>query len=589
MLSFLDVKRVGLATISADSQAAQKWGLAATCPHLQGDPLADPRMSNLLRNAFAGATGSLHLEGYRYFVGPVPERPGHAMVLVLDAKEEAEAKRLAQVSGRMADALKSIGKVLTTHQTLQPLAVAAAHAIAASTEMAAVLLWARPSEDGAMELVASVGANRVGTTSVAKIDVEHGMSCAAEICAARREPLFVPDVHDNPMTAGLEARFCHLPPGGLMVLPLTIGHRLIGLLELVSREGDVNFAKSEDLFKTVAEHLALALSSALMFEHVERQASFDPLTGIANHRAMQEFLHRRILEAQRSRSTIGVIMLDVDHFRLFNETEGHDAGDKVLKMVANALNRCVRPYDLAARYGGEEFTVIMPGANAEVATAVAERVRQEIQRIDFISASGERRQVTASFGCAIYPDNAADSASILKAADSALYEAKARSRNATVLYGGTFVQKRSTDGPTVVDDAREAVPIAFREQCEAFLDRCRPYIGHAVSQLGLPASQSHTLQAAALLWPYWATPDGAAGLSRAGGGLVAVASVLKWIDERYDGRGKDGVQGASIPVLTRILSVIRALVSHDHKASGDDEGRYDPMILAVLSEADLAA
>ena len=233
--------------------------------------------------------------------------------------------------------------------------------------------------------------------------------------------------------------------------------------------------------------------------------------------------------------------------------------------------------------------MIMPGANPEIALAVAERIRDEIQRIDFLSASGERKRVTASFGCAIYPDNAADSASILKAADSALYEAKGRSRNVTVMYSGTFVQKRSSDGPSVVDDAREAVPIAHREQCEAFLDRCRPYIGHAVSQLGLPSAQSHMLQAAALLWPYWASKDGAKALSRHSGGLAAVSSVLSLIDERYDGSGGAGLQGASIPVLTRILAVIRGFVLPDYKVSAEDEGRYDPTLTAILASADLAA
>ena len=112
-----------------------------------------------------------------------------------------------------------------------------------------------------------------------------------------------------------------------------------------------------------------------MFESVEKLAAFDPLTGIGNHRTLQEFLHRRILEAERSEGTIGAIMLDVDHFRRFNEEEGHDAGDSVLKMVADVLRACVRPYDLAARYGGEEFTVIMPGVDKETTESVAERIR----------------------------------------------------------------------------------------------------------------------------------------------------------------------------------------------------------------------
>ena len=98
----------------------------------------------------------------------------------------------------------------------------------------------------------------------------------------------------------------------------------------------------------------------------------------------------------------------VDHFRIFNEEEGHDAGDKVLKMVTEVLKSCVRPYDLAARYGGEEFTIVMPGVSKEVTIAVAERIRAGIADLEFVSTSGIRRTITASLGCALYPQNASD-------------------------------------------------------------------------------------------------------------------------------------------------------------------------------------
>ena len=135
------------------------------------------------------------------------------------------------------------------------------------------------------------------------------------------------------------------------------------------------FEEHLDLFETVSEHLALALNSTALYESAEKSALQDALTGIANHRAMQDFLHTRLEEARRSGQELGVVMIDVDHFRIFNEEHGHNAGDDVLRLVGETLRNCVRPYDLAARYGGEEFTLILPGAGRLGALSLAERCR----------------------------------------------------------------------------------------------------------------------------------------------------------------------------------------------------------------------
>jgi diguanylate cyclase (GGDEF)-like protein len=120
-------------------------------------------------------------------------------------------------------------------------------------------------------------------------------------------------------------------------------------------------------------------------------------------------------------------MVDVDHFRRFNEESGHDAGDRVLRQVARALSTCVRDYDLAARYGGEEFTLVLGGVSADQAYAIAERARLAVESLDC--------SVTASFGCAVFPDVAFEAGALLKAADQALYEAKRLGRNRTVVFG----------------------------------------------------------------------------------------------------------------------------------------------------------
>lgn len=595
-LDQLSQDRVGLALVDPEGVVRSVWGLADEVRLFQGPgSISDPKVSNVLQAAFCGETNSIQHERFRLIAGP--SKVGDqiwAVILVINAREESEAEKRALMSERKAEALKKIGKALTMHQTLQPMVVSASHAIAAATELAAVLLWVRNADDGPMELAASVGANRTGTAALAKIDTKKGVSCVAELAAVRGKPLILPSVKDSPITADLEAKFCYLTPGGVMVWPLSIGSRLVGLLEVVSREDDTTFLDSEDLFSTIAEHLSLALNSALMFESVEKLAAFDPLTGIANHRTMQEFLHRRIIEASRSEGSIGVIMLDVDHFRIFNEEEGHDAGDKVLKMVTEVLKMCVRPYDLAARYGGEEFTIIMPGVTKEGTIAIAERVRAGIESLEFISTSGVRRQITASLGCALFPDNASDSASLLKAADLALYEAKRTTRNRTVVYEGEVINERINDARVLLFSARDAVPNEFREETELFLKAGRPYIGHVAEALRMAPSLVQTLEAATLLLPYWTKLKIRNDLVaiqqiESSPELKNVAASLVDLDERHDGNGRRAVSGADIPLLTRILIVLKTVVNGDLEALVRDPGRFDPDILNVFSEFERAA
>ena len=122
-------------------------------------------------------------------------------------------------------------------------------------------------------------------------------------------------------------------------------------------------------------------------------------------------------------------MLDVDHFRNFNEEEGHDAGDEALRQVAAALRATVRPYDLAARYGGEEFTILVPGASGAGIRTLAERLRASVEERPFVTIGGRQYPLTVSVGCAVYPAQGPDAPGLLKAADVALYEAKRGGRN----------------------------------------------------------------------------------------------------------------------------------------------------------------
>lgn len=420
----LDAGVAGMAIVRSDGRVRERWGLAEKTLELQaGTDLRTGPFASVLTDEPASA----RFGGVR--VLSTPDQGGGWRLLVVDASHEQAAQDGSERRGRLAQGLKRLGKALSMNQNLGPLCVAAVHEIASAAELAAVLLWRHIPESESMELAASVGVNRQGSAMLSRIAVDGAPGCAAELVAMTQRPFNVPSVLGHVLTQEIEGRFCYLRPGGVRVLPLEISGRLLGVLELVGREGDDRFEDDVELHHTVSEHLALALNGASLYENLERLASHDPLTGLANHRALQEFLHWRIAECDRTGQTLGCIMLDVDHFRDFNEQEGHDAGDEVLRQVAEALRSSVRPYDLAARYGGEEFTILVPGATSAGVKGLAERLRDRIASRPFVTAGGREVPLTVSAGCAVYPAQGSDAPGLLKAADIALYEAKRGGRN----------------------------------------------------------------------------------------------------------------------------------------------------------------
>ncbi|MGH7319801.1 MAG: diguanylate cyclase [Candidatus Rokuibacteriota bacterium] len=185
----------------------------------------------------------------------------------------------------------------------------------------------------------------------------------------------------------------------------------------------------------VAQHIALALANLGLRETLRRQAIRDPLTDLFNRRYMEESLDREIRRAARNKTPLGIIMLDIDHFKRFNDSYGHEAGDVLLRTVAGFLKTHVRGEDIACRYGGEEFTLILPGAPREVSTQRAEFLREGVKELLVTHDGQTLGPVTVSLGVAIFPDHAATGDGVLRAADAALYRAKQEGRNRVVIAG----------------------------------------------------------------------------------------------------------------------------------------------------------
>ncbi|OQA08901.1 MAG: Phytochrome-like protein cph2 [bacterium ADurb.Bin374] len=241
------------------------------------------------------------------------------------------------------------------------------------------------------------------------------------------QPLFVEDVESDHTFLAIKKGA--IQRGTLMSVPLKAKDKLLGVLN-VSRSIPHSFSKKDfELFLNLSNQAAIAIENARLY----RYAVTDEMTRLYNHRYFQQRLDEELQRADRYESRVSLIILDVDHFKKFNDTYGHPEGDRVLKTVARLLEKSVREVDIPARYGGEEFVVICPEKDGEGAMTPANRIRTAIEEFDFRIA-GQHVPITVSLGVASYPDHARTKGELVICSDTALYYSKETGRNRATLY-----------------------------------------------------------------------------------------------------------------------------------------------------------
>ncbi|MBI4484622.1 MAG: diguanylate cyclase [Acidobacteria bacterium] len=224
---------------------------------------------------------------------------------------------------------------------------------------------------------------------------------------------------------------------GAICAPVLGPSETIGLLHL--RFGTLNappdphqaglWDEREQIAVTAAEYLGLALVNLRLRTALQQQSIRDPLTGLFNRRFMEETLTREIRRAQRNHTSVSVLMLDIDHFKLFNDRHGHSAGDAVLREFSTLLNDSIRGADVASRYGGEEFTILLPDTPVGDARRKAEQLLKRVKALRLSFNGREVGTITASGGVAAFAEHGEHAEDLLHAADAALYAAKQGGRN----------------------------------------------------------------------------------------------------------------------------------------------------------------
>jgi diguanylate cyclase (GGDEF)-like protein len=210
---------------------------------------------------------------------------------------------------------------------------------------------------------------------------------------------------------------------------LVDGPEYLGAIS-IARHGEPFTREEEELLEYLAGQAVVSIENASLHETVERQAVTDELTGLANVRAFTSALDRELERSRRFDTPLALVMLDLDDFKRVNDTYGHQQGDEVLAQVAGVLRDISRELDTPARYGGEEMAVVLPQTDVDGAELLAERIREAVEALPVPRMrGGGALHVTASFGVASVPDEAADRESLIAAADAALYRAKRGGKN----------------------------------------------------------------------------------------------------------------------------------------------------------------
>ncbi|MDM8538643.1 sensor domain-containing diguanylate cyclase [Desulfobacterales bacterium HSG17] len=210
----------------------------------------------------------------------------------------------------------------------------------------------------------------------------------------------------------------------LVMSPMIVKNQTIGLLELYEEREPKTYSIEEiNLIESLAAQAAIALKNSQLYEKIKSLSLFDPLTGLANRRMMDIQLNDILVKAKRYENNFYILMLDIDYFKEYNDSFGHDAGDNVLKELGVIFKKSIRQSDLIARYGGEEFLIAIADTQRDYVIAVAERIRARIEN---------ETTITISIGISYYRKGL-KIRKLIREADKALYKAKKQGRNRLIL------------------------------------------------------------------------------------------------------------------------------------------------------------
>ena len=244
------------------------------------------------------------------------------------------------------------------------------------------------------------------------------------------EPLLIPDVNRDPRFAPQVDEAVSFTTHSIVCVPVRIRAKVLGVVELINSHTEGRFDE-EDLaiLTAVADFVAIAIDNARHVEKISQLTITDDLTGLCNDRHFHALLEYEIERASRYQTALSVVFIDLDHFKQVNDTWGHLVGSRVLSETGRLIRESARRVNLPARYGGDEFVIILPATDKQGALVMADHLRRKIREHRFFNDAGQAIHLTASFGVATFPEDAADKQQLISAADLAMYRVKESTRD----------------------------------------------------------------------------------------------------------------------------------------------------------------
>jgi len=258
--------------------------------------------------------------------------------------------------------------------------------------------------------------------------------------ARQKKMIVIEDIKAHPLHNYLSRS----KQGSIIGIPLVIGTHVVGVMNL-ARTIEGGFTEDEiRLIGLLADQAAVAIFNAGRHEEASQEARRDSLTGLPNRRALDERLEMEVKRASRSGTHLAVVMMDLDGFKMINDTFGHVIGDQVLCQAFGPLPESLRSTDFLARYGGDELTMVLPDTDLESARLVIDKVQEKLRKTEIDISATNKVHLDVSGGIAIYPQHGIQASDLLRAADEALYRAKRRQRT-------NFLVATGQTGPLVTN------------------------------------------------------------------------------------------------------------------------------------------
>jgi diguanylate cyclase (GGDEF)-like protein/PAS domain S-box-containing protein len=384
-------------------------------------------------------------------IAPVKDSSGKIVHFIAIKQDITERKHSEEALSKRSDQIATLNRVmqsLSSTLDLDTVLDTILHEIQQVIPYDSASVWL--CKDDNLEIIAAHGFPDESALIGTSFDLSSKDNPNTQVIKTRM-PLIENDVSSSYSTEnnGVQTKYKNR---GWMGVPMIIGDRVIGMLAFDKNIPNFYNEEQSHFALAFAAQAAIAIENARLYsdaqkelsekieaeekllklqKELEEQAIRDSLTGLYNRRFLDETLSRELSRAERDKYSVSIVMLDLDHFKMFNDTYGHDVGDMMLKQLGKLLASQVRAGDIACRFGGEEFVVVMPKASMSVAKQRANDWRMKFES-QILIHNGEVLNATLSAGVAVYPQHGSSSDEIIRKADQAMYAAKAAGRNLVI-------------------------------------------------------------------------------------------------------------------------------------------------------------